>query len=55
MTPDRAIRMALEEIFRPVKIREGDRVTEISGFQVIVRQLMAQAAKGNGPPPPPEC
>ena len=43
------MRLALKEIFRPVKIREGDRVTELSGFQVVMRQLMAQAAKGNGP------
>jgi hypothetical protein len=43
------MRLALKEIFRPLKIREGDRVTELSGFQVVVRQMMAQAAKGNGP------
>jgi hypothetical protein len=49
ITPGRAMRLALKEIFRPVKIREGDRVTELSGFQVVMRQLMAQAAKGNGP------
>jgi hypothetical protein len=49
ITPGRAMRMALKEIFRPIKIREGDRVTELSGFQVVVRQMMAQAAKGSGP------
>jgi hypothetical protein len=49
ITAGRAIRLALKEIFRPVRIREGDRVTELSGFQVVLRQLMAQAAKGNGP------
>jgi hypothetical protein len=49
ITRGRAMRLALKEIFRPVKIREGDRVTELSGFQVVMRQLMAQAAKGNGP------
>jgi hypothetical protein len=43
------MRLALKEIFRPIKIREGDRVTELSGFQVVVRQMMAQAAKGSGP------
>jgi hypothetical protein len=49
IAPGRAMRLALKEIFRPVKIREGDRVTELSGFQVVVRQMMAQAAKGSGP------
>jgi hypothetical protein len=49
MTPGRALMLALKEIYRPVKIREGDRVTSLSGFQVVMRQLMAQAAKGNGP------
>jgi Protein of unknown function (DUF1254)/Family of unknown function (DUF5681) len=45
----RALKLALQEIYRPVKIREGDRVTSLSGFQVVMRQLMTQAAKGNGP------
>jgi Family of unknown function (DUF5681) len=49
MTPGRALKLALQEIYRPVKIREGDRVTSLSGFQVVMRQLMTQAAKGNGP------
>jgi hypothetical protein len=45
----RAMELVLQEIFRPIKIREGDRVSSISGLQVAVRQLVAQAAKGNGP------
>jgi hypothetical protein len=49
ITPGRAMRLALKEIFRPLRIREGDRVTELSGFQVVVRQMMAQAVKGSGP------
>jgi hypothetical protein len=49
ITPGRAMRLALKEIFRPVKIREGDRVTELPDFQIVVRQMMAQAAKGSGP------
>ena len=48
-TASEDVRLALKEIFRPMKIREGDRVSELSGFQVLIRQLMAQAAKGNGP------
>lgn len=49
ITSGRALRLALEEIYRPVKIWEGDRVTSLLGFQVAMRQLVAQAAKGNGP------
>lgn len=49
ITSGRALKLALQEIYRPVKIREGDRVTSLLGFQVAVRQLVAQAAKGNGP------
>jgi hypothetical protein len=44
-----ALKLALQEIYRPVKIREGDRVTSLLGFQLAMRQLVAQAAKGNGP------
>jgi len=49
ITSGRALKLALQEIYRPVKIREGDRVTSLLGFQVAMRQLVAQAAKGNGP------
>jgi hypothetical protein len=45
----RTAELVLQEIFRPIKIREGDRVRSISGLQVVMRQLVAQAAKGNGP------
>jgi hypothetical protein len=49
ITSGRALKLALQEIYRPVKIREGDRVTSLLGFQLAMRQLVAQAAKGNGP------
>jgi len=49
MTSGRALKLALQEIYRPIKIRDGDRVTSLLGFQVAMRQLVAQAAKGNGP------
>jgi hypothetical protein len=49
ISPARAIKLALKEIFRPIRIREGDRVSEVPGFRVLIRRLMAQAAKGNGP------
>jgi hypothetical protein len=45
----RAFELVMKEIFRPIKIREGDRVRSVSGLQVAMRQLVAQAAKGNGP------
>jgi hypothetical protein len=47
ITPGRAKKLALQEIFRPVKVREGDRVKSMSAFQAVIRQLVAQAAKGN--------
>jgi hypothetical protein len=34
ITSGRALKLALQEIYRPVKIREGDRVTSLLGFQL---------------------
>ncbi len=41
--------LALQELFRPVSIREGDRVVKMPAVQAIVRSQIALAAKGNGP------
>ena len=49
MTAGRANKLMLREFYRPIKIREGDQVISVPAFQVVARQLVTQAAKGNNP------
>src|SRR5260370_25732346 len=49
MTSGRALKLGLQEIYRRIKIRDGDRVTSLLGFEVARRKMVAQAAKDNGP------
>lgn len=39
--------LALEEAYRPVTVREGDKITEIPAIQAVLRATIAAAAKGN--------
>src|SRR5215218_3833672 len=45
----RAKAIAMEEAYRPVTIRDGDKVRKIPAIQAVHRAQVALAAKGNGP------
>jgi Family of unknown function (DUF5681) len=49
MTRGRAAALALKEAYRPVRVREGDKVIRLPAIQAILRSQVALAAKGNGP------
>jgi hypothetical protein len=49
MTAGRATALALKEAYRPVNVREGDKVMTLPAIQAILRSQVALAAKGNGP------
>jgi Family of unknown function (DUF5681) len=49
MTQGKATALALKEAYRPVIVREGDRVITLPAIQAILRSQVALAAKGNGP------
>ncbi len=49
MTVGRAKRLALQEAYRPITVREGDEVRTLPTIQVVMRQQARSAAKGNGP------
>jgi len=39
----------LKELYRPLRVRDGDGIRTFPGFQVAIRQTVQLAAKGNGP------
>jgi hypothetical protein len=39
--------LIIEEIYRPVTVREGDKVTRVSAVQAALRSLAISAAKGS--------
>ena len=45
----RARALALEEAYRMVTVREGDKVTSLPAIQAVMRSQVALAVKGNGP------
>jgi hypothetical protein len=45
----RATELALEEFYRPVTVREGDKVVRLPALQAVLRAQVALAAKGSGP------
>ena len=49
MTTGRAAALMLKEAYRPITVREGDRVYTLPAFQVVLRSQLTLAAKGNGP------
>jgi hypothetical protein len=49
MTPGRAKRLAMQEAYRPITVREGDEVFTLPTIQAVMRQQGRRAAKGNGP------
>ena len=49
MTAGRAAALALKEAYRPVKVKEGDKVMNMPAIQAVLRSQVALAAKGNGP------
>jgi hypothetical protein len=49
MTAARANRLALQEAYRLIPVREGDRVFTLPTIQALLRQLARIAVKGNGP------
>jgi hypothetical protein len=46
---ERARRIVLEEAYRKVSVREGDKVVEISALRAVMRSHLRDALKGNGP------
>ena len=46
---ERAQALIWEEAFRPLTVREGDRVTRMPALQAVIRSQIASAAKGNVP------
>ena len=49
MTAGRATVLALRELYRPVTVREGDKLIKMPAIQAVLRSKVALAAKGNGP------
>jgi hypothetical protein len=49
MTAGRASALALKEAYRPLNVREGDKVMTLPAIQAVLRSQVALAAKGNGP------
>ena len=49
MTVGRANELALKEAYRPVTVREGDKILTLPAIQAVLRSQVALAAKGNGP------
>jgi len=49
MTAGRATALALKELYRPVTVREGDKLIRLPAIQAVLRSKVALAAKGNGP------
>jgi hypothetical protein len=49
MTAGRAKRLALQEAYRPITVREGDEVRTLPTIQIVMRQQARSAVKGNGP------
>src|SRR4051812_38677849 len=49
MSTGRAKALALKEAYRPVTIREGDKILTLPAIQAVMRSQVALAAKGNGP------
>jgi len=45
----RARALALKEAYRPVTVREGDKVMSLPAIQAVMRSQVALAVKGNGP------
>ena len=46
---ERARKLILQEAFRMLNLREGDKITRIPALQAVLRSQIALAAKGNGP------
>lgn len=49
MTSGRAHNLILQEAYRLVTVREGDKVLRLPAIQAVLRSQVALAAKGNGP------
>ena len=49
ITAGRAAALALKEAYRPINVREGDKVSTLPAIQAVLRSQVALAAKGNGP------
>jgi hypothetical protein len=49
MTAGRAKALALKEAYRPIPVREGEKLLTMPAIQVVLRNQVALAAKGNGP------
>ena len=49
ITAGRATALAIKEAYRPVTVREGDKVITMPAIQAVLRSQIALAAKGNGP------
>jgi hypothetical protein len=41
--------LVLTEAYRKIRVKEGDRIKEVSALQAILRAQVTHAAKGNGP------
>ena len=45
----RAKRLVLQEAYRPITARDGDKIITMPALQAVIRSSIALAAKGNGP------
>jgi uncharacterized protein with PhoU and TrkA domain len=45
----RYTQLALKEAYRPIPVREGEKLLTMPAIQVVLRNQVALAAKGNGP------
>jgi hypothetical protein len=49
ITAGRATALALKELYRPVPVREGDKLITMPAIQAVLRSMIVLAAKGNCP------
>jgi Family of unknown function (DUF5681) len=49
MTAARAKRLALQEAYKLITVREGEEALKLPAIQAVMRQQLRLAAKGNGP------
>jgi hypothetical protein len=46
---ERAKQLLRQEVYRTIRVREGDKVVSMPAIQAVLRSMLALAAKGNGP------
>ena len=49
LTLGRAKQLAVKELYRTLRVKEGDKVLRLPAISAVLRSQIAQAIKGNGP------